>query len=254
MSGGALAGIRVIELAQGVAGPFCGKLFADYGADVVKVEPPGTGDLTRGWGPFPGDHPDPEKSGLFFFLKRTGSVAIDVSVERGRALLLDPLAPDVLIENQLPRQMRCCASTTRRCVTPTQSRRHLITPYGQTGPYAGGTLRSQRLPSHGASHRYGRRNIKHGTRRGLRPMWSDLGLAAVLGRDPSAAGTSMSRAPRQSRRRSWADRTSERSHKTASGSGARASVCRSAPRPRFFRARTDTSGCSLSSPASGTDW
>jgi crotonobetainyl-CoA:carnitine CoA-transferase CaiB-like acyl-CoA transferase len=65
MPGGALEGIRVLELGEGVSAPFCAKLFADYGADVIKVEPPG-GDVTRRWGPFPADRPHPEKSGLFF--------------------------------------------------------------------------------------------------------------------------------------------------------------------------------------------
>ncbi len=65
---GALAGIRVVELAEGVAGPFCSRLFADYGADVVKVEALGTGDVTRHWGPFPEDRVHLEKSGTFFFL------------------------------------------------------------------------------------------------------------------------------------------------------------------------------------------
>jgi crotonobetainyl-CoA:carnitine CoA-transferase CaiB-like acyl-CoA transferase len=46
VSEGALQGIRAIELGQGVSAPFCAKLFGDYGADVVKVEPPGSGDIT----------------------------------------------------------------------------------------------------------------------------------------------------------------------------------------------------------------
>ena len=75
----ALAGIRVVELSSGVAAPFCAKLFGDYGADVVKVEPPG-GDITRRWGPFPGDDPHPEKSGLFFFLNTNKrGVTLDVT-------------------------------------------------------------------------------------------------------------------------------------------------------------------------------
>ncbi|MCY3602213.1 MAG: CoA transferase, partial [Chloroflexi bacterium] len=61
---GALSDLRVVEYAQGVTGPFCGKAFADLGADVVKVEPPG-GDQSRTHGPFPNDEPHPEKSGRF---------------------------------------------------------------------------------------------------------------------------------------------------------------------------------------------
>ncbi len=64
---GALAGVRVVELAEGVPGPYCGKLLAGLGADVIKVERPG-GDPARCEGPFPGDVPDGEKSGLFLHL------------------------------------------------------------------------------------------------------------------------------------------------------------------------------------------
>ena len=64
---GALDGIRVVECAEGVAGPYCGRLLAGLGADVLKIEPPG-GDWTRREGPFPGDVPHPEKSGLFLHL------------------------------------------------------------------------------------------------------------------------------------------------------------------------------------------
>ena len=64
LSAGALAGIKVIDFGQMVSAPFCAKLFADFGADVIKVEPP-AGDAARATGPFPGDVPDPEKSGLY---------------------------------------------------------------------------------------------------------------------------------------------------------------------------------------------
>jgi crotonobetainyl-CoA:carnitine CoA-transferase CaiB-like acyl-CoA transferase len=60
MSEGALAGIRVVEVGEMVSAPYAAKLFADYGADVVKVEAPGRGDRARGWGPFPADLPDQE--------------------------------------------------------------------------------------------------------------------------------------------------------------------------------------------------
>ena len=55
---GALAGVRVVEIAGDIAGPYCTKLLVDLGAEVTKIEPP-SGDPLRGWGPFPGGIPDP---------------------------------------------------------------------------------------------------------------------------------------------------------------------------------------------------
>jgi crotonobetainyl-CoA:carnitine CoA-transferase CaiB-like acyl-CoA transferase len=61
------AGLRVVEIAGDIAGPYCTKLLADLGAEVTKIEPP-SGDPMRGWGPFPGGVPDPNRSGLFEYL------------------------------------------------------------------------------------------------------------------------------------------------------------------------------------------
>ncbi len=64
---GALSGLRVVEIAGDIAGPYCTKLLTDLGADVTKIEPP-TGDPLRRWGPFPGGVEDPDRSGLFEYL------------------------------------------------------------------------------------------------------------------------------------------------------------------------------------------
>ena len=64
---GPLAGLRVVEIASEISGPYAAKLFVDLGADVTKIEPPG-GDPLRQWGPFPGGIPDPQRSGLFEYL------------------------------------------------------------------------------------------------------------------------------------------------------------------------------------------
>jgi crotonobetainyl-CoA:carnitine CoA-transferase CaiB-like acyl-CoA transferase len=134
----ALDGIRVIELAQGVAGPYCGKLLADAGAEVIKVEPPETGDSSRNLGPFPDDIPDGEKSGLYLHLNTNKkSVSLDIATTSGRLILKRLLAEaDMLIESfppghlpglglgyddlkeELPDLIYCS-----------------ITPFGQTGPY-----------------------------------------------------------------------------------------------------------------------
>jgi len=99
--------IRVLELGEGVSAAFCAKLFADHGADVIKVEPP-VGDITRRWGPFPGDQPHPEKSGLFFFLNTNKrGVMLDVTTTEGHERLLQLLRwADVFVENNPPQYMR----------------------------------------------------------------------------------------------------------------------------------------------------
>ncbi len=135
----ALEGIRVVELGQGVSAPFCAKLLADYGADVIKVELPGEGDVARSWGPFPGDEPDREKSGLFFCLNTNKrSVTLDPGTEQGRAALLRLLASaDALVENNSPQQMRewRLDYASLQELYP-QLVMISVTHYGQTGPYA----------------------------------------------------------------------------------------------------------------------
>ena len=137
MPDGALEGVRVLEMGQTVSAPYCAKLFADYGADVIKVEPP-KGDAARRWGPFPQDEPHSEKSGLFFFLNTNKrGVTLDVSTRGGRDILLDLLRQaDVFIENNRPQQMREWGldyATISR-VNPDLVMVS-ITPFGQTGPY-----------------------------------------------------------------------------------------------------------------------
>src|SRR5271156_4863848 len=96
--GGPLEGWRVLDLTQGVTGPYVTKLCSDYGADVIKVERPGIGDVSRRIGPFPGDDPHPEKSGMYLTLN-TGkrSVTLDLSTRTGCELLLGLAARAVLI-------------------------------------------------------------------------------------------------------------------------------------------------------------
>jgi crotonobetainyl-CoA:carnitine CoA-transferase CaiB-like acyl-CoA transferase len=95
-----LQGLRVLDLSRVLAGPYCTMLLADLGADVVKVERPGTGDETRTWGPpFVGG-----ESAYFLSLNRTKrSVALDLSDDRARAAF-SKLAEtaDVVVENFRP--------------------------------------------------------------------------------------------------------------------------------------------------------
>ncbi len=103
-----LDGLRVLEVAGLVAGPFCGKLLACLGAEVIKVEPLQHGDPSRRRGPFPGDVPHPERSGLFLYLN-TGkkSITLDLEDRQGR-LLLNELAgrADVLVHDAQPSKAR----------------------------------------------------------------------------------------------------------------------------------------------------
>jgi len=95
-SGGALAGIKVIDLTRVLGGPLCTQMLGDHGADVIKIEPP-QGDETRGWGPpFRGD-----TASYFIGVNRNKrAAAIDLSKPEGREVLLRLLkTADVLVEN-----------------------------------------------------------------------------------------------------------------------------------------------------------
>ena len=133
MTDGALSDLHVVELSEGIGGPYCGKLFADLGADVVKVEPP-EGDRSRRLGPFPNDEPDPERSGLFLHLN-TGkkSVTLDRSSTQGQALLGRLLAQaDVLIADDAAGELGIDLKADHAKLVAVA-----ITAFGLTGPYAG---------------------------------------------------------------------------------------------------------------------
>ena len=134
---GPLTGLRVVELAEDVAGPYCGKLLANLGADVIKIEPPRAGDACRLEEPFKDGVAGLDRSGLFLYLnggKR--SVTLDVAAPAGRAVLDDLLSrADVLIHTLQPRiaaslslDYEILAARLPRVVVTA------ITPYGQTGP------------------------------------------------------------------------------------------------------------------------
>ncbi len=100
-----LEGIAALDLTQGVAGPYCTKLLAGMGAEVIKVEPPATGDPSRGLGPFVNDDPHPEKSLLYLYLN-TGkkSLTLDLRSEAGRDILRAlARGVDIVVESFEPR-------------------------------------------------------------------------------------------------------------------------------------------------------
>src|SRR5580700_1679938 len=100
---GPLAGLRVLELARILAGPWAGQLLADLGADVVKVERKGTGDDTRGWGPPFVEAADGNHLGAAYFHatnRGKRSIELDFESEDGRRIVKKLAArSDVLIEN-----------------------------------------------------------------------------------------------------------------------------------------------------------
>jgi crotonobetainyl-CoA:carnitine CoA-transferase CaiB-like acyl-CoA transferase len=140
LAGGAFEGVRVVEFAGMVSGPYCGKLLADMGADMVKVEEPPGGDLARARGPFPDDKPHPERSALFLNLNTNKrSVALDLAKRGGREALARLIDwADVLIDSHAPAALEALelgweALHERNPALILTS----IAPYGRTGPRAG---------------------------------------------------------------------------------------------------------------------
>jgi len=137
-----LAGIRVLDLTRVLAGPWCTQNLADLGADVIKIERPGSGDDTRGWGPpFLKDEQGRDTREAAYYLsanRNKRSVALDIASERGAALVRRLAGrSDVLVENfkvgGLKKYGLDYASLARanpRLVYCS------ITGFGQTGPYA----------------------------------------------------------------------------------------------------------------------
>ncbi len=135
--GAALADIRIIEYGSLVAGPYCARLLADAGADVIKVEPP-QGDESRRRGPFPEDAPDPEWSGLYLYLNANKrGITLDLENLRGMKIFRDLLRhADVLVMNHAPQLLE--RLRLRRDHLKDLNPRLIvtaITPFGLTGPY-----------------------------------------------------------------------------------------------------------------------
>ena len=132
---GPLCGLRVIEMGSLLAGPFAAQLLGDFGAEVIKVEPPNVGDPMRAWG-----RHKPQGRSLWFpvIARNKKSVTLDLRRQEGQAIARDLIAgADVLVENfkvgalakyglgyeqlhaRFPKLVYCS-----------------ITGFGQTGPYA----------------------------------------------------------------------------------------------------------------------
>ncbi|MBI2865336.1 MAG: CoA transferase [Chloroflexi bacterium] len=134
----ALSGVKVIDLTHHISGPYCTKMLADYGAEVVKVERPGCGDGARNMGPFMKDGPHPEKSGMFAYLNTNKQgITLDLKSQTGKAILLRLIeSADMLVENFSPRVMPSLGLTYERLkeINPRLVMAS-ISNFGQTGPY-----------------------------------------------------------------------------------------------------------------------
>ncbi len=129
---GALDGLRVVELGQLLAGPFCGQLLGDMGADVIKVEPPGAGDPMRVWGQ------GETKVNWEVIARNKRSVSANLRVPEGQDIVRQLVAKaDILIENFKPGTMEkwglgpdALHALNPRLIIARMS------GYGQTGPYS----------------------------------------------------------------------------------------------------------------------
>jgi crotonobetainyl-CoA:carnitine CoA-transferase CaiB-like acyl-CoA transferase len=157
----AFSDLRVIDCTEGVSGPYCTKLMADFGAEVIKIERPGGGDPARRMGPFLRDEPHPEKSATFFYLNTNKkSITLNLRCETGIKIFKELLkVGDVLVENlgpeglsQLNLSYEMLKDLNPKLIVTS------ISDFGQSGPYRdykatnltiyglGGTMYTQRPP------------------------------------------------------------------------------------------------------------
>ena len=135
---GPLSDLRVVEYAHFISGPYCAKLLADWGAEVIKVEPPKTGEESRRKEPFLRDVPHSERSGLFLYLNTNKiGVTLNVTSPTGAQIFRELMKwADIVVVNGQPKALKKMgldyeslqAVNEKLIVTS-------ITPFGQTGPY-----------------------------------------------------------------------------------------------------------------------
>jgi crotonobetainyl-CoA:carnitine CoA-transferase CaiB-like acyl-CoA transferase len=139
---GPLTGIRVLDLTRVLAGPWATQLLADFGAEVIKIEKPGEGDDTRGWGPPFLTNPDGSHGDAAYFVSANRgkwSVAIDMASPEGQALIRDLAAKsDIVIENFKVGGLKKYGLDydSLKAVKPDLIYCS-ITGFGQNGPFAG---------------------------------------------------------------------------------------------------------------------
>lgn len=132
---GPLDGIRVLDVARYIAGPYCAMLLGDMGADVVKVEPPGRGENSRTFGPFI----EGESLYTMVFNRNKRSLVLDLRAEAGKQVFRELLAKaDVLVENYVPGTLEKMGFDweTLQAINPRLILTR-ISGFGQSGPLAG---------------------------------------------------------------------------------------------------------------------
>ncbi|MCC7363043.1 MAG: CoA transferase [Dehalococcoidia bacterium] len=137
---GPLTALRVLDISEGIAGPFAAKLLADLGADVLKVERPGSGDIARTFGPFPDTAPGPDASGTYIYANTSKrGVTLDTTTARGRDVFLGlARSYDIVVASETEPELAArglgwdtLSQLNPRLVLVT------VTGFGSTGPYAG---------------------------------------------------------------------------------------------------------------------
>lgn len=171
----ALSDVTILDLTHHIAGPYCTKMLADYGANVIKLEKPGSGDVSRSMGPFPEDIPHPEKSGIFLHLNANKrGITLDFKTNTGKNIFLELVKHvDVVIESFSPSTLSS-AGLGYEVLEKVNPKVILvsISNFGQNGPYRdykateivlhgmGGNLHSLGIPE--------REPTKYGTEIALR--------------------------------------------------------------------------------------
>jgi crotonobetainyl-CoA:carnitine CoA-transferase CaiB-like acyl-CoA transferase len=173
---GVLTGLRVVELAVGVAGPYCAKLLGDLGADVIKIETP-EGDNARRMGPFAGQRVGPERSVLFLHLNTSKrSRCLDMASREGVEAFSDLAADAEAVVTDWTGEALSDAGIGSDALLSANERLVLLslTPFGASGPYR--DYRTEPLTTfHGAGEGY------------LTPVASHL-MPEVVGRPPLRQG------------------------------------------------------------------
>ncbi|MDP6512882.1 MAG: CoA transferase [SAR202 cluster bacterium] len=135
----ALDDVKILDFTHHLAGPFCAKLLAGYGADVIKVERPGIGDPTRSIPPFQDDEHHLEKSATFFYLNiNKRGITLDLKSSAGREIVKELVKDvDIVLESFRPHVMSGLGLSYEdlRKINPSLVMGS-ITSFGQTGPYA----------------------------------------------------------------------------------------------------------------------